>query len=403
MKRHLLHATCFLALVSAAHADPARVFSFDSAAAAAGVTRVADGAMYPADSGYGYEAVPGAATSPAAKKPFYFSARLPEGNYKVTARFAPGSSATIRAELRRLMIEKSPAADGKPAVCTFLVNIRRAVIEGSRKVHLKAREAENEAWNWDDKLTLEFNGADPHLTDLRIEPVVVPTVFLIGDSTVCDQHGEPWNSWGQMLPRFFLPEVAVANHAESGESIAGSLHAERFEKIFRQMRKGDYLFVQFGHNDQKSKAPDALAKYTADLHQVVQRTKSLGGTPVLVTSMERKGGIEKDTLGGYPDAVRGVAREEQCALVELHDMSRTLYKALGAEVGRAFQDGTHHNNFGSYEMAKCVTLGIRRAKLPLAASLDPVTAAFDPAHPDAPSAWNVPAGLVKSGDKPLGN
>jgi hypothetical protein len=55
---------------------------------------------------------------------------------------------------------------------------------------------------------------------LEIEKADVPTVFLLGDSTVCDQPAEPWNSWGQMLPRFFKPEIAVANHAESGESVA---------------------------------------------------------------------------------------------------------------------------------------------------------------------------------------
>ena len=80
----------------------------------------------------------------------------------------------------------------------------------------------------------------------------MPTVFLLGDSTVCDQPAEPWNSWGQMLPRFFKPEIAVANHSESGETVADSLRAQRFEKIFSLMKPGDYLFVQFGHNDMKA-------------------------------------------------------------------------------------------------------------------------------------------------------
>ena len=91
------------------------------------------------------------------------------------------------------------------------------------QVHLKPREKTNEWWAWDDKLTLEFNGTHPALRSLEIEKADVPTVFLLGDSTVCDQPAEPWNSWGQMLPRFFKPEVAIANHAESGETIANSL------------------------------------------------------------------------------------------------------------------------------------------------------------------------------------
>ena len=160
-----------------------------------------------------------------------------------------------------------------------------------------------------------------------------------------------------MLPRFFKPEIAVANHAESGETLANALRAQRFEKIFSLMRKGDYLFIQFGHNDQKDKSVDALETYRAKLKKVVGRTRSLGGTPVLVTSMERKGGVERDTLAGYPDTMRAVAREEQCALIDLHAMSRILYRSLGADLGRAFQDGTHHTNYGSYELAKCVVEG----------------------------------------------
>ena len=143
-----------------------------------------------------------------------------------------------------------------------------------------------------------------------IEKVDVPTVFLMGDSTVCDQPAEPWNSWGQMLPRFFKPEVAIANHAESGETIADSLHAQRFEKIFSLMKPGDYLLVQFGHNDMKNHAPNALENYKSDLENIVERTRSLGGTPVLVTSMERKNGIEQNTSMGYPETVREVAKEE---------------------------------------------------------------------------------------------
>ena len=103
------------------------------------------------------------------------------------------------------------------------------------------------------------------------------------------------------------------------------------------MKSGDYLFVQFGHNDQKDKATNALAVYKANLKNIVTRTRAHGGTPVLVTSMERKGGVEHDTLAGYPQTVRDVAQEENCALVDLNAMSRIFYKALGADLDKAFQ------------------------------------------------------------------
>ncbi len=112
---------------------------------------------------------------------------------------------------------------------------------------------------------------------MEIQPANVPTLFLIGDSTVCDQPGEPFNSWGQMITRFFKPELAVANHAESGEAIASSLSAGRFKKIWGVMKPGDYLFVQFGHNDMKSQAPSALQTYTDDLRQIVDDTRARGG------------------------------------------------------------------------------------------------------------------------------
>ena len=242
----------------------------------------------------------------------------------------------------------------------------------------------------------------PTLRAIVIAPTNVPTVFITGDSTVCDQPAEPWNSWGQMLPRFFKPEIAVANYAESGESIKSSLGANRFDKVFSLMKSGDYLFVQFGHNDMKDKATNALAVYKSNLKKIVTRSRAHGGTPVLVTSMERKAGVENYTLAGYPQTVRDVAKEENCALVDLNAMSRIFYKALGADLDKAFQDGTHHNNYGSYELAKCVALGIQQDKLPLAKSLvDDFS--FDPAKPDAVAAFQMAVSPTISKEKPLGN
>jgi lysophospholipase L1-like esterase len=160
--------------------------------------------------------------------------------------------------------------------------------------------------------------------------------------------------------------------------------------------------VQFGHNDMKDKATNALETYKVNLKKIVARTRELGGTPVLVTSMERKNGIEHDTLAGYPQTVRDVAKEENCALIDLHAMSKVFYKALGADLDKAFQDGTHHNNYGSYELAKCVALGIQQDKLPLAKSLVS-DFSFDPAKPDDVNQFEMPASPNASKEKPLGN
>jgi lysophospholipase L1-like esterase len=284
-----------------------------------------------------------------------------------------------------------------------MVNVRTPQIAGGESVRLKPREKTDELVNWDDRLTLEFNGSRPCLSALEIVPAEVPTVFLLGDSTVCDQPREPWNSWGQMLPRFFKPDIAVANHAESGESVKSSLGARRFDKVFSLMRRGDWFLLQFGHNDMKDKSPDALATYKSDLKMIIARTREKGGTPVLITSMERKDGVAKDTLAGYPDAVREIAKAEGVALIDLHAASKVLYRALGADLGRAFQDGTHHNNYGSYELARCVVEGIRKEAPALAKYLAGDVPVFDPAHPDSAETFSVRPSPATSDLKPEGN
>jgi lysophospholipase L1-like esterase len=376
------------------------------AAATAGRIHVSATNLYSGDIGYGFE--PGATiladASATSDQPFYFSVKLPEGNYRVTVALGGDRAATttVKAELRRLMLEKVHTEAGQTATRTFIVNLRTPKISENNHVHLKPREQTTEIWDWDDKLTLEFDGTHPSVHFLKIEPAKVPTVFLIGDSTVCDQPAEPWNSWGQMLPRFFKPNVAVANHAESGETVADSLRAQRFEKVFSLMQPGDYLFVQFGHNDMKSHATNALAVYKSDLKKIIARTRILGGIPVLVTSMERKAGVDRDTLAGYPAAVREVAAQEGCALIDLNQMSRVFYRALGPDLDQAFQDGTHHNNYGSYELAKCVVSGIQADHLPLAASIVDGFS-FNPAQPDPVADFTMPASPNVSTLKPLGN
>jgi len=359
--------------------------------------------------GYGFEAgsvVHDGSNSITSDKPLLFSAKLTEGNYLVSAVFgddAVASTNTVKAELRRLMVEQVDVPTGGSATRSFVVNVRTPAIGSSETVRLKAREKESEMVNWDDKLTLEFNGTRPSLRELQIKRVEVPTVFLTGDSTVCDQPREPWNSWGQMLPRFFGPGVAVANYAQSGESIKSSLGAHRFEKVFSLMKTNDWLFIQFGHNDMKDKATNSLAVYKSNLKELVTRTRKLGATPVLVTSMERKTGVERDTLERYPQTVRDVAKEDGVSLIDLHAMSKVFYRALGPDIDRAFQDGTHHNNYGSYELARCVVDGIRTNVPLLAKFLAADVGRFNPARPDPPDRFVMPASLLEDTKKPDGN
>ena len=337
--------------------------------------------------------------------PFLFSVLVPEGNYDVTVTLGDPkgvSNNTIKAESRRLMLENIVTAQGQQVTKIFTVNVHRPDIAGGS--HVKLKDREKDCLHWDDKLTLEFNGSRPCISRLEITPAAeAPTIFLLGDSTVTDQPYEPWNSWGQMFTRFFKPGIAVANFAESGESLRSSLGANRVAKVESMLKKGDYVFVQFGHNDMKDKREDALPQYEKNLTALVKSVRAKGATPVLVTSMERKAGVTKSTHGDYPDTVKRVAAAENAPLVDLHAMSQTLYAGLGKHLNSAFQDGTHHNNFGSYEIAKCVVEGVRKGVPELAKHIADDVKPFDPSKPDDPAAFKMPASPMKDPTKPDGN
>jgi lysophospholipase L1-like esterase len=246
------------------------------------------------------------------------------------------------------------------------------------------------------------------------------TVYLAGDSTVTDQLEEPWSAWGQMLPRFFGPTVAIANHAESGESLRSFVAERRLEKIMDTLRAGDFLLIQFGHNDQKKtdawKATYAAPfdAYKARLSEFIHLARERGATPVLVTSMHRRkfddSGHIVNTLEEYPEAVRQVGRETGVPVIDLNAMSRTFYEALGPEGSkRAFvhypagsfpgqtadlADDTHFNAYGAFQLARCVVEGMRAAGIGLARHLVDGVGPLDPAHPDPAGSWSLPVGLA---------
>jgi lysophospholipase L1-like esterase len=401
-----------LIFATASNADEAtRKFDFGPSPSPSGFTQVGAGDRYSEETGFGFVDPVGAKGGTVAdvdrggdplcgdfctsNEPFAFAAKLPEGNYRVTVTLGDAeldSTTTIHAEVRRLLADRLHLSKGEAGRFSAIVNVRTPRIDGGREVALKTRERTDEWANWDDKLTLMFSGEHAAVAGLEIErDDRCPTLFLIGDSTVCDQPAPPWNSWGQMLPRFFGPTIAVANHAESGESIRGSLGERRFAKLYSVLRPGDWIALQFGHNDMKATNDDARDIYVQDLEAFVAKTRELGATPLLVTSMERMDGIEKDTLKGYPDAMRGVAERLDVALVDLNAMSRELYRGMGDDIEAAFQDKTHHQAYGSYQLARCVVEGIRKAAPELAKHLAADAGTFDPTHPEPAAKWGIPS------------
>lgn len=359
--------------------------------------------------GYGYE--------PARRgKEFLFSAAVPEGNYRVTVRL--GGRVTVKAESRRLMLRDIITRPGQYVTASFIVNVRNAKLApppanapGGAQVQLKSRDAAS--YTWDDKLTLEFLG-DPRVASIDIEPVDVPTVFLAGDSTVTDQRSEPAASWGQMLPALFAPEVAIANHAESGETLKSFVTELRFDKLLSLAKPGDWLLIQFGHNDQKAQWPqtyvDPAVTYPAWLRTYIAEARRRGAHPVLVTPPERRNytdGKVRRTLAEYGEAVRNVAREDKVPLIDLQERTVALYEALGeARAATLFNDGgkdrTHHNNPGAWLLARAVAAEIAAQMPELATHLKPAARSFDAANPDRSEGAIAPS-LAESNVRPAGN
>jgi lysophospholipase L1-like esterase len=219
---------------------------------------------------------------------------------------------------------------------------------------------------------------------------------LAGDSTVTDRDGGKDVSWGQLLPRFLDSGIAVANHAQSGETLKSFANALRLDKILSQMKKGDYLFMQFMHNDSKEDWPQTYVEpettFKAWLKVYIAEARRRGATPILVTAMDRGNKTTGKPLHGhglYPQAVHEVATEEHVQLIDLYAMSIAFYNAAGADAPGILVDGTHSSAYGGYEFAKCIVQGMRENHLVIARHIVSDFAGFDPAHPDRAADLNL--------------
>lgn len=387
--------------------------------------KAAEAPAYSEMRGYGWEK--GFAPDAAGKKPAFFSARLADGNYKVTVRLGAkkrAASTVVRAESRRMMVDEALTKKGRYAEYSFIVNKRGPGINLRDTVRLNKREVGS--FTWDDKLTLEFTGTAYAVDSIRIEPAPkqTPTIFLCGNSTVVDQRAEPWCSWGQIFTKYVRPDVAVANHAESGERTSSFLRSKRLDKVLAEAQAGDWVLCEFGHNDEKDRQPGAGAYYNfaMNLKVFIDRARAKGLHIVLLTPTARRrfaaNGTSENTHGDYPAATREVARRENVSVIDLTAMTMRLFDALGVEGSKralvhypahtwpgqdkAFADNTHFNPFGATEVARCVVEGIKKSVPELASLLRDVPA-FDPAHPDNPDEFVWHNSPLTETEKPLGN
>lgn len=340
--------------------------------------------------------------------PFTRNIEVPDGNYKVTVVLGSKKKAgntVVRAENRRLMVDEVATKKGQFKTIEFVVNKRTPEIEKGKRVKVKNREKNYNTW--DNAINLEFTGAAPAVKEVKIErDTTATTIFLCGNSTVVDQPYEPWASWGQMIPRWFGPEIAISNNAESGLTAGSFLGSYRLDKILTMMKKGDYVICEFGHNDQKEKMAGAGAWYnfSYNLKVFIDKVRAKGGNIIFVTPTQRRRFDDAthskilETHGDYPDAMRAVAKREGVPVIELHDMTRTFFETLGYENSKKalvhypantfpgqdkpLADNTHFNPYGAYEIAKMVVMGMKQLNLPIVKYLRSDWKDFNPAQPD---------------------
>ena len=361
-------------------------------------------------------------------KPFSYAVAVADGNYKVTVTLGSKKrvgQTVVRAESRRHYTDLITTKKGKFEEITFVVNKHQPKIEGDKVVKLKPRELSYK--NWDDSLTLSFCGPAPAVERIRIESVKeVTTVFLCGNSTVVDQEDEPWASWGQMITRWFTPQVAIANYAESGLSCTTFLAQLRLDKILTQLKPGDYVIVEFGHNDEKEKkaGDGAWYSYSRNLKIFADRVREAGGNIIFCTPTARRFFNDdhktiKNTHGDYPEAMKTVARRENVPVIDLTAMSTSFYEALGEEGSKRslvhypantfpgqdkpLADNTHFNPYGASEIAKMVVMGLKQIGCPLTEHLRSDWQDIDPSQPDDPDKfiWYMSTGSNLT--KPDGN
>lgn len=367
------------------------------------------------------------------KKPFFFAVKLPDGNYDVIVTLGDASGrsvTTVRAECRRLFLHHIKTQPGQILKKEFTVHVKDSLIRNAKgmvvsSVKLKPREFSY--MHWDNLLTLEFNDSLAKVRSIEIKNnTKAITVFLAGNSTVVDQDREPWAAWGQMFPSFFEPsKVCIANYAESGETLKAFEREKRLAKIWSLAKKGDYLFIEFTHNDQKPGGNhlDPFTSYKDTLRSWIKQARSRDMIPVLVTSMHRRSfdstGHIINTLLEYPEAARQLAKEENVSLIDLNAMSKILYESWGVEnslkafvhyPARTFpgqeielKDNTHFSPYGAYELARCVVSALQHSDLGLKNYLNKNMDSFDPSKPDPLVNWFWPESPLTESVKPDGN
>jgi DNA sulfur modification protein DndE len=219
-------------------------------------------------------------------------------------------------------------------------------------------------------------------------------IYMVGDSTMSDKPLEdnPERGWGMMLPKFFDSTVTVENHAMNGRSTRTFLSENRWQPILDKLKPGDYVIIQFGHNDEKPEKTDRYTPpedYRKNLIKFVTEARERKAIPVLCTPIVRRrfdnDGKFYDEHGVYPGIVREVAAAYKAPLLDMHKKSLDLLVSLGPDSSKRIflwirpgeykslpngrEDNTHFSDYGATLMAQIAVSCMKEQKLELATHL----------------------------------
>lgn len=220
-------------------------------------------------------------------------------------------------------------------------------------------------------------------------------IYMLGDSTMANKTAKvaPETGWGQVLSELFTDEVEIRNYAKNGRSTKSFRDEGLWKQVESQLQAGDYVFIQFGHNDQKIKDTARYSTpntaYKANLKRYVEETKARGAFPILLTPINRRkfdeNGVFVDQHGEYPDAVRTLASEMNIPLIDMYAKSLAVLENLGVEKSKklymnlepntypnypnGLEDNTHFTKEGALVMAKLAVEGLVEISSPLSGLL----------------------------------
>lgn len=218
------------------------------------------------------------------------------------------------------------------------------------------------------------------------------TIFLVGDSTMADKplDDNPERGWGQLFPKYMTDEIEIQNHAVNGRSTKSFINEHRWDTVMSRLKAGDYVMIQFGHNDSKvedsNRSAPAHTLYKENLVRFVNDVRSKGANPILITPVMRRkfddAGKFVDQHGDYPGVVKEVAALMNVPLIDLHKSSEALIVKEGVENSRRLflnippnhfknykgkaEDNTHFSKYGASSIASLVCQSIKEQNLPLA-------------------------------------